>query len=69
MLNATPDAVFVGKLAGLAYLTPKPAFQGYADINGVTSCAIAIYCFLIVENPNPIAFNKPKLDIKGIFVP
>lgn len=40
--NATPTPMPTGIVAGFAYLTPKPAFQGYTEINGLLSCATAM---------------------------
>lgn len=41
-MNEMPLPVPVGKVAGLAYLVPKPADQGYTETKGVVKCATAI---------------------------
>ena len=41
-MKATPDPEPAGKVAGLEYLVPKPADQGYALMKGVPSIATAI---------------------------
>jgi hypothetical protein len=59
--KATPLPVPAGKVAGFAYLVPKPASQGYAVIKGDVLCPTA---------RNPETFNElaiiPRInDITG----